>query len=268
MKRSLRPAVLARGYKGAMVDGEWINDEGILLRESIPGLAVVQDPDRLAAAQRAVSLHGADLLILDDGFQHRRIGRGVDVVALDARRPFGNGRLLPAGLLREPMSSIRRADALVLTRCECVDEESLKKTEELVKWISRGVPLFRAVHEAAGVRTVSGEVLELSDLDGKRLYLFAGIADPGHFERTAASTGCRAVKIRSFPDHHRYRWEDVFRIVREGQDAGAEGFLTTAKDAVKLKAFSEAQDILVLDIAVRFLDGEEAFRNLVFGRKA
>jgi len=265
LRRGLRPAVLARGYRGEKRNGEWINDEGLLLREEVPGLIVVQDPDRLAAAGKAIGGHGADFLLLDDAFQHRRIDRDVDIVTLDAARPFGNGRVLPAGLLREPVRGIKRADALVLTRCEGVADEDLRRAEDLVRRLSAGAQVYLADHAADSLRTVAGEERPLASLEGMRLYLCAGIADPGHFERTALSLGCRWAGLRAFPDHHRYTQDDVNRVIRDARRAGAEGVLTTAKDAVKLEAFPEARDMLVLHISIRIREHEDELLRLVFG---
>jgi tetraacyldisaccharide 4'-kinase len=264
-RRGLRPAVVARGYKGELREGEWINDEGLLLRERIPGLIVVQDPDRVAAAARAVQERGAGFIILDDAFQHRRIRRDRDIVTLDAREPFGNGRLLPAGLLREPAGGLRRANAIVLTRCDGTDRAALSVLEARLRELSGGAEVFRTTHAPVRIRVAAREEdLPLEWIDGKRVLVFSGIAVPGSFERTVASLGGRIVETRSFPDHHHYSAEDVLGLARAAGRAGADIVATTAKDAVKLSAFEEAGEFAVVDVTVKFLAGEEEFRRLAF----
>src|SRR5438876_5539483 len=112
--RGLRPAVLSRGYRG---NGR-PNDEALILEANLPDVPHLQGKDRVTRASQAVRVFGADVLILDDGFQHRRLRRDLDLVLIDAMNPWGHGRLLPRGLLREPISSLRRADAVIVTRLD------------------------------------------------------------------------------------------------------------------------------------------------------
>ena len=251
-------AVVARGYRGKLRDGELINDEGLLLKREIPGLIVVQDPDRVAAARKAVDEMGADFIILDDGFQHRRIGRDCDLVTLDARSPFSGGRILPAGLLREPASGVARADLVVLTRCGRIFEDDLEKTTGRVQALSPGAPVFHSDHVPSGLGTVGGEKrVDPADLDGKAVFLCSAIADPGSFRRTALELGVRVTGERVFRDHHDFGSGDVARVVQAARDSGAEAVLTTAKDSVKLASFPEAARFLVLKIEIGFR-GREA----------
>jgi len=267
--RGIHTAVVARGYKGEIRDGELINDEGLLLKEAVPGVIVVQDPDRVAAARRAVGEHGAELIILDDAFQHRRIERDVDVVTLDASAPFGNGRLLPAGLLREPVSGLGRANVLVLTRCEKAPKGVLKDLEPRLKRISGNAALFFTDHEARRLSAIGEEKdAPLASLRGKKVFLCSGIASPIFFEETIADLGADVAGRLSFNDHHRYGPDDVRRVNREAAECGAEAVVVTAKDAVKLGEFPGAKGFLVLHIAVRFRQGEDAFREAVFSGKA
>lgn len=260
MEQGFTPAVVARGYKGKREGGELLNDEGLLLRQEIPGLVVVQDPDRVAAARKAVREKGADCVILDDAFQHRRIGRDLDVVALDARSPFSTGRMLPAGLLREPAAGLARADIVVLTRCDRVGKNDLEAAAERVKAHAAGAPLFFCDHVPTAVSTVrGGEELEPSHLEGKAVFLCSAIADHGAFRRTALSLGVRVKGERIFRDHHDFGPGDVRRVVKEAREAGAEAVLTTAKDGVKLHAFPDALDFLVLKIEIRFRERKREF---------
>jgi len=261
-----RPAVIARGYRGALHGGEWLNDEGLLLKEKFPGLIVIQNPDRVAAAQRAVDEEGADLIILDDAFQHRRIARDVNLVTVDGRAPFGNGRILPAGILREPISGIARADAIVLTRCAGIGRETIAAIEGRLATLAPGVPVFLTEHAPLGVRPLGGGE-EFSDhsLSGKKLFLCSGIALPESFRKTVESLGGTVCGERFFADHHDYGETDVDGIIESARAEGAETIVTTEKDAVKLSRFEKARAFFVLGIAIRFRGGEEEFHRLLVG---
>lgn len=265
IRLGLRPGVIARGYKGQRRNGRIINDEGRMLLEKLPDLALVQDPDRFAAAKDAQIEMGADFLILDDGFQHRRLHRDLDLVVIDATRPFGFGRILPAGLLREPLSSLKRADALVLTRCDQADAGRLEEVEAVIQRSAPGVPVFRTEHAPLFLRTLDGkERLELDAIAGRRVCLFCGIANPAAFERTVRSLGAVVSGRVDFPDHHEYGQGDWEKISRMAEKSKAERVLTTAKDGIKLNPVEEAGAILVLEVGINLLDDEEAFFDLVF----
>lgn len=268
IERGFCPAVIARGYKGALRGGEWLNDEGLLLKEKFPGLVVIQNPDRIAAARRAVDEMGADFIILDDAFQHRRIERDVDVLTVDARAPFGNGRVLPAGILREPISGIARADAIVLTRCGDLSDVEIRAVEERLAHLAEGVPLFLTDHVPERLRFLGdGEEKSLDSLDGKKLFICSGIALPRAFRMTVESMGGTICGERHFADHHHYQVSDLIGILDEARESGAEAIVTTEKDAVKLHDFDQARHILVLGIAIRFREGGDAFNGLLFGSR-
>ncbi len=261
----LRPAVIARGYKGALHGGEWLNDEGLLLKERFPGLIVIQNPDRIAAARRAVDEMGADFIILDDAFQHRRIGRDVDLLTVDARVPFGNGRVLPAGILREPISGIKRADVIVLTRCAGLGQGRIDEVKEQLVSFAGEIPVFLTDHAPRRLRRLDGsEERPVDSLDGKRLFICSGIALPEALRMTVESLGGTICGERIFADHYRYEESDLDRILDEAREADADAIVTTEKDAVKLQDFDQAGDILVLGITIRFRDNEEGFKQLLF----
>lgn len=261
----LRPGVIARGYKGQHRNGRMINDEGRMLLEKLPDLILVQDPDRFAAAKAAQDEMGADFLILDDGFQHRRLHRDLDLVVIDATRPFGYGRILPAGLLREPLSFLKRADALVLTRCDQVDTDRLEEVEAVIQRSAPGVPVFRTEHAPLFLRSLDGkERVELDAVTGRRVCLFSGIANPAAFERTVRSLGAVVTGRVDFPDHHDYGQGDWEKILSMAEKSKAERVLTTAKDGIKLDPVKEAGEILVLEVGIKLLDDEKAFFDLVF----
>ena len=248
--RGLRPGVLARGY--GRPRGAALNDEGMLLAARAPDLPQVQDPDRVRGGHRLVEEHRVDLVILDDGFQHRRLHRDRDLVCLDALRPFAQNRVLPAGDLREPRSGIRRADAIVLTRADQVDAEGLaSRRARLAEIAGRDLPIFEAEHQPLDVVVrPGGEVLEPAALSGRRVHLLSAIARPDSFERTAAGLGANVVVHHSFRDHHRYRRAELQRCLNAARADRAE-LLTTEKDAVKLSVMPDVP-YLTLRLALCF----------------
>ncbi|MGB0716893.1 MAG: tetraacyldisaccharide 4'-kinase, partial [Phycisphaerae bacterium] len=180
-----QPAILSRGY-GAR-PGE-PNDEERLIRRHLPDTPYLASKNRVEAALAAVDSHGADCLILDDGFQHRRLARDLDIVLIDATDPFGGGFLLPRGLLREPVESIRRAHLVILTRTDQVPLERLDAIVETIQSHAPGVEILHSRHQFAGMQSMAGEPMDMPATP-KRFLLVAAIGNPEAFEKTAASIG-------------------------------------------------------------------------------
>jgi len=266
-RRGWKPAVISRGYRGAWHDGKWLNDEGLLLEQRVPELVVIQQPDRVAASQRAVEIRGADLILLDDAFQHRRMGRDVDLVTLDAGVPFDNGRVLPAGLLREPLTGIGRADAIVLTRCADAEVGGIEDRLRELSALAPGCPVFRTDHAPQNMTSLAGqEERPLSSLVDRRVFCCSAIARPESLEMTLRTLGAVPVGHRTFCDHFHYQPEDVLQVVDDARQAGADLIVTTAKDAVKLGGFEPARGFWVLHVALSFLGGSRPFFDFVFDR--
>ncbi len=243
MSRGKRVAVLSRGYGGTLEgtvaivsDGnrrlltpEEAGDEPCLLAELVPGLMVVIGSDRYRAGCLAMERLHPDLFILDDGFQHLRLQRDLDILLLDARQPFANGRILPAGLLRESVSAVGRADLALFTRC-------VDNTPPDVK-LPDGLPACHARHRLTGFTTLSGgEVRRFGELTGQRGLAFAGIADPAGFFDELERQGAVLAATLAFPDHTVYGDEECAALARLRKSARADYLITTAKDGVKLKA--------------------------------
>ncbi len=226
----LSPAVLSRGYRGA--DGA--NDEAML----IDGCPVVCDADRVRGGIAAIAA-GANCLILDDGFQHRRLHRDLDVVLIDATRPWGEagggrGAVLPLGYLREGRGALRRAGMLALSRGEAVDVATLGRIEAELR-ATMGKPLVRIEETDAHLLPLGGGTRsEVAALAGQTVVLASGLGNPLGFERAAQRHGWQVAASLRFPDHHRYDVADAARIAEQARAAGAE-VVMTAKDAVKLR---------------------------------
>jgi tetraacyldisaccharide 4'-kinase len=236
-RRGLRPGVVARGY-GARAGGA--SDEMRELAAALDGVPLRADPDRARGA-RAL-LPACDAVVLDDGFQHRRLARDLDLVLVDATRPFGLAAdggppvraFLPRGLLRESPAALARAHAVVLTRADQAAEGELAELQgELERW-APGAPFLRAVHRPVRLAGLAGLPDEgLETLRGARVWLASGIAHPAAFERSARDLGAVVAGHRRFPDHHAWSAEEARALEDEARRAGAL-LVTTGKDAVKL----------------------------------
>jgi tetraacyldisaccharide 4'-kinase len=253
-----RPVVLARGY-GPKPGAGGLNDEGLVLAENLPGLAQRQDPDRVAAGRAALAAGEGDCLLLDDGFQHFRIARDLDLVALDARDPFGGA------LRREGRGGLRRAGFAVLTRAGRAGPEGLAAARRAVASVAPGLPVAAADHEPAAVVPLGGgEAEPPSSLRGRRVFACAGIADPGSFEDSLRALGAEVLGARRFPDHGLVSLASLDAAFDEARRLGAERVLVTQKDAVKLAATGGGPPpvpVAALRIRIRFLEGEDSLAD-------
>ncbi|HOA73783.1 MAG TPA: tetraacyldisaccharide 4'-kinase [Phycisphaerae bacterium] len=255
-----KPAVLSRGYKATQHAGA---DELLLISRRVPQAVAIAHPDRAQAGRLAIAEYHAGAAILDDGFQHRRLGRDLDLLLVDATRPFGYGWVLPRGLLREPISSLRRADAIIVTRCDQVSPEQLEAIEKEIRGWAANVPLVRAVHRFAGFADLAGQP---ADVPTGPAACFAGIARPEAFVRTLTDIGCRPVDTAFYPDHYDYSRDDVDALMTWARDLGVECLFTTEKDAVKLARLQTDWPVPVFSAVVHMElldDGERVLDELI-----
>lgn len=236
LRRGGSPAILSRGYgSGGAAAG---NDEFQLLRRRLPEVPHYQDRERFEAGRTALREHpDLDLLILDDGFQHRRLHRDVDAVVIDATRPFGYGHCLPRGLLREPWQGLERADCFFLTRTEDCSKIKVSILETFLRQRFPGVPRIRVNAHNEGLLSSSGPVTK-----GKaavKVAAFAGIGNPDAFFQGLERQGYDLVGRQRFPDHYRYQPRDLLQMVGWAQSRGAQALVCTEKDGVKLEKFDD-----------------------------
>jgi tetraacyldisaccharide 4'-kinase len=238
-----RVVVVSRGYGGrargpaavsdrerVLLDAGVAGDEPVLLARRLPGIPVVVGADRGRAGRWVVERLGADVLVLDDGFQQRRLRTDVAVVCLDAERPWGSGRLVPAGPLREPPDALGRAHLVVLT-----GGPPAAPVERDVRARAPGAVLAWGTHRPEDLLDLAtGESVPLAALAGRAVLAFAGIARPDRFAATLAGAGGRLRAQVAFPDHHPYAAGDLRDLAARARDAGAEVLVTTEKDAVRL----------------------------------
>ena len=259
-EENINCAILTRGYKA--VTGE--NDEPGMLAKNCPGTAVVVNPDRLAGAIEAVKKHRAQVLIMDDGFQHRRLHRDIDIVTIDAMLPFGYGRLLPAGLLREPVSALKRAQAAIITRCDLVSRNDMSGLTATISRINPNLIVAQTIHSP--VFAASGKrQIPLEELKNKKTFIFCGIANPDSFFATVGLVGANIAGSKIYDDHHSYTAGDVEGIYRDAAQSGAEMILTTEKDYNKigLPDSPSVLELAYLAVRLQFVDGADRIRELI-----
>lgn len=265
-----RPAVLSRGYGATRGDDRVVSDgdevllgaaeggdEPVLLARRLPGLRVLCGPDRARLAGRAVA-SGADVLLLDDGFQHRRLGRDLDVVVLDASNPWGNGHCLPFGPNREPRSALRRAGLVWLSHADRATTSGLEALRELAMRETGRAPVEarHAPRDLADGRL--GRSFPLSGLAGRRVGLLTGVARPGSVRRTVEELGAEVVATFEFPDHRRFTEGEVGAALEAAGRAGADLLVTTEKDAVRWPAGVAGDGrIRVVRVDAEVLRGDE-----------
>jgi tetraacyldisaccharide 4'-kinase len=285
-KENRRPCILTRGYgrkdekaRVLVSDGERVlaetveaGDEPRLLAEKLLGVAaIISDADRVAAARWALEHLHCDLFILDDGFQHLRVARDLNILTVDATNPWGGGRLLPHGRLREPLRELTRADCFVITRAgQTADVASLR---EDIKRRSKGRPVFLADTRTIGLRMAettplsdsqessSGALLSINEAP-KQIAAFCALGNPQAFFSHAQADGFILKFKRAFTDHHAYTQSDIEALEQAAQARGAEALLTTAKDGVKLRSLKFRLPCYVVEVELEF-DDEAAFRQLV-----
>lgn len=286
----LQVAILARGYKSAAIDraprraasapsNHSFGDEQIMLDRMLnaPGMPEVvlrANPNRVASAQAVLrDRPQTSLFLLDDGFQHRRVKRELDIVLINATEPFGFGHVLPRGLLREPLSGLRRADAVVITHADEAEEAAIAAIEQQVRAWHRAVPIYRARHKPVGVRSAAASSAlpadrTIAELQQRPFFAFCGIGDPAAFLRQMRAMGRSCRGGRSFPDHHGYTPGHLHQLKTDAESSGADLLLTTEKDWVKIESIAAATaglpDIWRIDVELGFeSEGEQALYDQV-----
>ena len=286
-------AIVSRGYKGkaektggVVCDGRMIcmepdqaGDEPFMMAQRLRSVPVIVGKDRFKAGMLAVKEFNPDVVLLDDGFQHLRLYRDIDLVLLDFNSPFGNGNLLPRGILREPASSLSRADALILTRSDSAPGSIKANLLDRLMYLSQKSSVYITFHAPYIYKVVKTggdmEHIDLSksrDLDseiikGRKVFAFSGIARNEDFKHTVESFGCDVSGFAGFPDHHKYSDEDINKILRSAKDAGAEIVCTTEKDYARMgHSKSWLIDLVIIGIEIAFGDYEATFNAYIQNR--
>jgi len=287
VKKSRRVSILIRGYG---------NDESELLPKLTSNVPVLVGKDRIKTGTEAIENHLSDTVILDDGFQYRRLERSLDIVCIDATRPFGNGWCIPAGSLREGIGSLKRADIFLITKADLVsDKDKLEKLEKKLKSVSPGAVIAKAIHRplcfyrlsdgselGRGRLLPDDEKVNISELQNKEFALVSAIGSPECFEKTVLRLGLKLNKHFIFRDHHEYTKEDIACIEGYCKNNGIGAVIITEKDAVKLwradgirheaegeermaEGKAHGVEYLVLKVRLEIIENEDGFYDRLFG---
>ncbi len=235
--RNLRVVLISRGY-GAKNSGgpAGPNDEALEMEHRLIDVPHLQDPDRYRMSEIAVEEFESQIIVLDDAFQHRQLHRDVDLVLIDATEPFGFNRMLPRGLLREPLSSLRRADAVILTRANLVSDRDRKNILARIRSQIGDKPIAETRTTATRLLQSDGQQADLESVNGQSVFFFCGIGNPDNFLRTLEQLQCNIADSVVYPDHHAYQRADLEHIGRSAMACGATAIVCTHKDLVKVCA--------------------------------
>lgn len=258
-----RVVIVSRGY-GA--EGGAQNDEAMELELSLPDVPHLQNPNRIEAAQVAIEELAAQCIVLDDGFQHRRLGRDLDIVLLDALEPFGYGHLLPRGLLREPLRNLRRAHWIGLSRADQVDEKTRRDIqEETLRWSpDRG--WFEVIHRPLCWENATRQTQPMDHLENRPVVAFCGIGNPEGFRHTLSDLHLNVEQFHVFPDHHGYTRDDLEWLEQRASEFDQPVLVCTRKDLVKLGVDRIGKHHLwSLQIGIEFQRGESELLAAIQG---
>jgi tetraacyldisaccharide 4'-kinase len=292
LSQNYKCAILTRGYKARAQDNKDFKDEIAILTESCPKAEVIVNPVRVAGASKAIEKYASDVLVMDDGFQHRRLARDLDIIAIDATQPFGFGKLLPAGLLREPVSSLKRAGAVIITRCDQVTDTQISELEQILQTTNPDMIIAKTIHVAVSVKYLESAVIpakagiqknnkttdsclrrndNIEQLKSKKVFAFCGIGNPDAFLNTIKNLGMKIVVSKIYDDHYPYTDADLAEISEHAEELGADLILTTQKDWTKVISKLESQHsaskshppFAYLAIEIKFLTGQDKLTALI-----
>lgn len=274
-QKKIRCAILTRGYKATQDQ----DDEPAILTKMCPQAKVIVNPDRVVGANEAVNKFDAKVLIMDDGFQHRRLARDFDIITIDATRPFGYGKLMPAGLLREPVNSLKRADVIVITRSDQVTGEGLVDLEKKLLSINNNMIIVKAIHSPVCTKTADNKEINIKELKNKKIFAFCGIGNPDAFLNTIKDFGANPAGAKVYDDHYHYANKDIADICKKAMNLKADLILTTQKDwskiignfrfrqtdggQVSISDFQSPIPFAYLAVELKIISGEDRITSLI-----
>lgn len=255
-----KPAILIRGYMQDKL-GVDFSDEANVLKEWLGDVPVLVGKNRIQNVCKHIEDNEVDVFVMDDGFQHQQLVRNLDIVAIDATNPFGNGDVLPRGILREPKSSLKRADLCMLTKCD-LNEKRVAGLEGEIKDLAGDISVVKSKHAPQEfVNLKTNEIHDLSYGKQKEVALLCSIGSPKGFQKTVENLDSKVVKRFFYIDHYVYTQDDVDRVQKACIENGIKTVITTQKDAVKLYMFkdklSDELEFLILKIQVNVYEGED-----------
>ncbi len=281
-------AIVSRGYKGKaetvggiVSDGKTLlmapeiaGDEPYMMAARLKDVPVVVGKNRFKAGSLAIGKFAPDILILDDGFQHLKLERDLDLVLLDCRKPFGNGHLLPRGMMREPASALCCADAIVLTRADMANHKEMTSLLQRFRFHERKKPVFHAFHRPIVYKIINGKKnikaasrQNRDCIKGRTVFAFSGLADNHNFRRTLKNLKCNVAGHFEFSDHHSYSDSDLKGILTASQKSMSDCLVTTEKDYVRIaRKIAWPHDLYVIGIEIEFDADAERFNGFIKDR--
>ncbi|MGI6262976.1 MAG: tetraacyldisaccharide 4'-kinase, partial [Succiniclasticum sp.] len=283
-----RVVILNRGYRshwdkplGVVSDGRKIymtayeaGDEAYLMAKTMPGIPVVIGKSRYVTGSYAVKTLKAEVILMDDGYQHWQLARDLDIVLVDTLNLFGNGCLLPRGILREPLSHLDRADMFLFTKCDQSSQLTRKSLVETVRLFNKRAPIVESIHHAMNFVEIADwykgvfvNAIELEELRGKKVMIFSAIGNPSSFEQNISGTGLEILEAVRYPDHHDYGMLEMQYIGERAEELCADAIITTGKDAVKIPTefiyFNRDIPLYVLNMDIKVTKGADVFENAI-----
>ena len=261
-------AVLSRGYGGdnSSQEGEEIvNDECLALIENLRDVPVLAGKDRAKNGEKAINDFRVDCVVLDDGFQHLRLKRDLDIVVIDALNPFGGEHLIPRGSLREPLQNLERADLFIISHCDQGNEQTIRSIYSKLNLINHNAPVCESIHSPVHFDKIDdSSVVELAWIKGKRVYALSAIGNPQSFAYTLKGLGAGLVKHKAFQDHHIYTMKDIDNAISEAHALGTDTIVVTQKDIVKIRKMNiKDANILSLRIEIKITRGVDLYKAAI-----
>ncbi len=261
-------AVLSRGYGGensSQKGDEMVNDECLALIENLRDVPVLAGRDRVKNGEKAINDFGIDCVVLDDGFQHLRLKRDLDIVVIDALNPFGGENLIPRGSLREPLHNLERADLFIISHCDQGNEQTIRSIYSKLNLINHNAPICESIHSPVHFDSVAdGSILELEWIKGKKVYALSALGNPQSFAYTLKGLGADLVKHKAFQDHHIYTKEEIDDAISEAQSLDTDAIVVTQKDIVKIRKMNiKNANILSLRIEIKITRGVDLYKAAI-----
>ncbi|MCA9401784.1 MAG: tetraacyldisaccharide 4'-kinase [Candidatus Omnitrophica bacterium] len=261
-QQQIRPVVLMRGYM-AEPSADSRSDEQIMIQEAVTDVPVICQANRYQGAMHYLKQQEADVFILDDGFQHWKLLRDLDIVVIDATSPWSNGYMLPRGLLREPVKQLKRAGLIVLTKTD-LGRKNLKGIYQTLAEVCPGTEVCETIHEPTGLMNMKTHVaLKLTDMSRPPVVALSSIGSPQGFEMTLRRLDYRIEDHVIYEDHHVYQRQEIVNIKAQCVKKDVQHIITTHKDAVKIQPYLEQTDDSVqwfyLSVELKFVKGEDCF---------
>jgi tetraacyldisaccharide 4'-kinase len=247
-------------------------DEAYLMAKTMPGVPVVIGRNRDVTGSYAVEKLHAEVIIMDDGFQHWQLKRDMDIVLVDTQNLFGNGVLLPGGAMREPLSHLNRADILLFTKSDRSSQLTRTSLEESIRRYNKTAPIVESIHHTKDFVEIAdwhkgnqGKPVSMAELKGKRVMVFSAIGNPLSFEQNVSGCGLDIVEAIRYPDHHDFDMPEMQYIGERARELQADALITTGKDAVKIPTefiyFNREIPLYVMNMEIMIIRNEETFTS-------